>query len=194
MRVILVPVGPPPARQKSSPEAAAGLCCSLLVQLRQSLAGVFGHPIGLRPRSLDTSFALDLTRNQFFSTAILQRLESLAEKSDCRLLGVTTVDLFVPVLTFVFGEAQLGGTAALVSTHRLRPEFYGLPPDPGLLRERLVKEAVHELGHTLGLRHCGAWHCAMASTHAIETLDVKNTEFCPACRRQLPETAGARHV
>ncbi|MBI4462937.1 MAG: archemetzincin, partial [Acidobacteria bacterium] len=65
-----------------------------------------------------------------------------------RLLGITALDLYVPVLTFVFGEAQLSGRCALVSAHRLREEFYGLPPSNDLFHERLVKEAVHELGHT----------------------------------------------
>ncbi|MBI3470125.1 MAG: hypothetical protein HY013_02060, partial [Candidatus Solibacter usitatus] len=74
-------------------------------------------------------------------------------------------------LTFVFGEAQLEGRCALVSFHRLREEFYGLPARPDLLGERLLKEAVHEVGHTFGLRHCGRWSCVMALTHAVERLD-----------------------
>jgi archaemetzincin len=87
----------------------------------------------------------------------------------------------VPILTFVFGEAQLQGGCALVSTHRLHEEFYGLETREELTRERLLKEAVHELGHTFGLRHCRDWRCAMASTHAVERLDLKEAAFCPAC-------------
>ena len=99
-----------------------------------------------------------------------------------RVLGVTECDLFVPVLTFVFGEAQLDGDCAAVSTARLDERFYGLPAREELLRERLVKEAVHELGHTFGLGHCADWHCVMASSHGVERLDVKGSEFCARCR------------
>ena len=104
---------------------------------------------------------------------------------DARVLGVTACDLYVPVLTFVFGEAQLDGNCAVVSTARLHEEFYGLPAREDLLRERLVKEAAHELGHTFGLRHCADWRCVMASSHAVERLDVKGAEFCAACRKPV---------
>ena len=104
---------------------------------------------------------------------------------DARVLGVTSCDLLVPVLTFVFGEAQLDGNCAVVSTARLEEKFYGMPPRNDLLRERLVKEAAHELGHTFELRHCADWRCVMASSHAVERLDVKGADFCDACRRPV---------
>jgi archaemetzincin len=68
---------------------------------------------------------------------------------------------------------------------RLAEEFYGLPPREVLLRERLVKEAVHELGHTFGLQHCQDWECVMASSHGVERLDVKGVDFCPRCRKVI---------
>src|SRR5205085_1171664 len=105
-------------------------------------------PCSIRPDTLDAAFALDPNRNQFHSTAILGAMQPLANGS--RILAVTGLDLFVPVLTFVFGEAQLSGNCAIVSSHRLREEVYGLPPNPSLLAERLYKEAAHELGHTFG--------------------------------------------
>ena len=152
----------------------------LLGGLGLQLARAFRAPCRVRPETLAAGFTFDPGRAQYHSTAILQALQPMANGN--RILGVTSLDLYVPVLTFVFGEAQLGGTCAVVSTHRLRDEVYGLPPNPALLRERLLKEAVHELGHTFGLRHCDDWRCVMASTHAVEYLDVKTAEFCPACR------------
>lgn len=155
----------------------------LLESLPRKLASAFRANCQIRPESLDATFALDSRRDQYHSTAILQAMQPLANGR--RILAVTSLDLFVPVLTFVFGEAQLAGNCAVVSIHRLREEVYGLPPNPALLAERLVKEAVHELGHTFGLRHCDDWSCAMASSHSVEWLDVKGADLCPACRKAL---------
>lgn len=164
--------------------SATGPELAVLEGLAAALARTFETPCRIRPELLDVSFALDSARQQYHSTAILHRLERLCDP-DARNLGVTSCDLFVPVLTFVFGEAQLDGNCAAVSLARLREEAYGMPPREDLLRERLLKEAVHELGHTFGLRHCPAWRCVMASSHAVERLDVKGAEFCAACRRRV---------
>lgn len=153
----------------------------LLDGLAAALAEVFHVSCHVSTEVLDVSFALDPGRRQYHSTAILRTMTPLAADPDIRLLGVTELDLFVPVLTFVFGEAQLEGPCALVSLHRLREEFYGLPPDPELTALRLAKEAVHELGHTFGLRHCPNWQCAMASTHSAERLDLKEARYCETC-------------
>ena len=155
-----------------------------LEHLAVGLARIFRTPCSVRPGSLNSSFALDPRRNQYYSTAILQRLERSADP-DARVLGVTALDLYVPVLTFVFGEAQLEGNCAVVSQARLDEQFYGLPQREDLLHERLLKESVHELGHTFGLRHCTDWQCVMTSSHAVERLDIKNVDFCASCRRQV---------
>ena len=147
------------------------------------LVRVFRAPCRIRPETLDAAFAHDARRGQYHSTAILQALQPLA--SETRVLAVTSLDLFVPILTFVFGEAQLAGRCAVVSTHRLREEIYGMAPNPALLQERLIKEAVHELGHTFGLQHCDDWRCAMASSHSVEFLDVKGAELCDNCRQSI---------
>jgi archaemetzincin len=155
-----------------------------LEQLAASLARTFRTPCRIRPDTFDLAFALDAGRQQYYSTAIIQRLERAGDR-DARVLGVTACDLYVPVLTFVFGEAQLDGNCAVVSGARLREEFYGMPPSEVLYRERLVKEAAHELGHTFGLRHCADWRCVMASSHAVELLDVKGADFCRMCGKSI---------
>lgn len=139
----------------------------------------------------DLSFALLASRGQFYSTAILARLEEeqarlKSSRSRPVVLGVADVDLSLPIFTFVFGEARDHGPCAVVSGHRLRQEFYGLPPDRPLFEERLLKMAVHELGHTLGLRHCAGYRCVMATSYSIERVDLKSREFCSACKAQLP--------
>jgi archaemetzincin len=164
----------------SPPEPPLGA----LEHLAAGLARVFRTPCNVRPGLLDPAFALDPRRNQYHSTAILQRLERIADP-DARVLAVTTLDLYVPVLTFVFGEAQLEGNCAVVSIARLDEQFYGLPHREDLLHERLLKESVHELGHTFGLRHCPDWQCVMASSHGVERLDIKSSDFCKSCHREV---------
>lgn len=163
-------------------EVPAEVLGALALQLTQTLR----QECRVRPDRLNVAFARDRQRNQFYSTAILQAMQPFVEKG-ARLLAVTSLDLYVPVLTFVFGEAQLSGSCAVVSLHRLREEFYGLPARADLMRERLVKEAVHELGHTFGLRHCDDWRCVMTSSHGVERLDVKGAEFCFTCGRVVAE-------
>ncbi|NIP57319.1 MAG: archemetzincin, partial [Gemmatimonadetes bacterium] len=85
---------------------------------------------------------------------------------------------FLPVFTFVFGEARLDGPAAVVSLHRLRPQAYGLPPDPPRLIARTLTEVVHELGHTFGLRHCTDFSCAMRASRAADEIDLKPPAYC----------------
>jgi archaemetzincin len=135
--------------------------------------------------SLDPAFAFDPGRRQYWSTPILARLEAMRPPGADRILGLTEVDLFVPILTFVFGEAMLHRPPALVSLHRLRPSFYGLPEDGGLTLERARREAVHELGHTFGLIHCQDYDCAMRSSRVADEIDLKGPGLCSTCAASL---------
>jgi archaemetzincin len=155
---------------------------AILDRLSAQLASVLPIRVRIRPDLIDPVYDFDPNRGQYYSTSILKRLSALPRGRDDRILGVTQLDLFVPVLTFVFGEAQLNGDCALVSCCRLSEEFYGLPANVERSSVRLIKEAVHELGHTFALLHCGDWRCVMASSHGIERLDAKGTEFCRECR------------
>ena len=158
----------------------------LLDGLRSELVAEFRVPCEVLGAVLDPSFALNPERRQHHSTEMLAKMGAHLTPDTWRLLGVTSVDLYIPILTFVFGEAQVGGPCAVASMHRLRQEFYGLPPNISLLRDRLVKEAVHEVGHTLGLTHCEDYRCAMASSHGVEWIDLKEPTLCSACRPRCP--------
>jgi archaemetzincin len=131
--------------------------------------------------------AFDSTRRQYSSPEFMRALAKQAAETGQRVLGVTERDLFIPVLTFVFGQAQLAGTIAVVSTARLRQEFYSLPRDDGLFSARLNKEVAHETGHTLGLVHCPDRACVMSLSTAILHVDRKQPNFCFSCRRVLDE-------
>jgi archaemetzincin len=125
-------------------------------------------------------------RGQYNGAQILEKIETGvdAEKG----LIYTSVDLYIPIFTFVFGLAKLNGRLGIVSTCRLRPEFYGLPPDENRLKERLIKESVHELGHLLNLRHCADYRCVMSSSNTADELDVKGAEYCIACADLIRKT------
>ncbi len=157
-----------------------------LTALSEPLSEVFHLPVSIHIGSpVDPQSAFDSFRNQFNSTLILAQLLDRYGRHDGKVLGITTDDLFVPVLTYVFGEAQLDGTAAVVSAHRLLEDFYGLAPDPAVEHDRLLKEAVHELGHTFGLIHCHDPECVMRSSTAVEDIDLKGVGMCDRCRSQL---------
>lgn len=154
---------------------------ALLDYLALTLPEGVGGPCAILRKGIDPREAFDARRQQFHSTRILTLLSALPAPDGARTLGVADVDLFVPILTFVFGEAQLGGAAALFSASRLRQEFYGLPQDEVLFYERCEKEALHELGHTLGLVHCPLYTCAMHYSNSIEEVDLKGASWCPDC-------------
>lgn len=162
----------------------------LLLDVGPALADVFRVPCRVQPALMDPQFAFHTERQQYHSSELLHAMQAHANKGAWRVLGITAVDLYIPILTFVFGEAQMGGPCAVVSAHRLTQEFYGLPADPELFRARLIKEAVHEVGHTLDLTHCNDYSCAMAPSHAVEWIDLKEAALCNDCQSQVLEAAG----
>lgn len=149
------------------------------------VARLLERPVAAERLPLDLAAAYDRPRRQHNSTALLAQLVARGGPPDEKRLVVVDVDLFIPVLTFVFGEAQLSGPAAVVSTARLDERFYGLPADPALLHDRLVKEIVHELGHTFGLYHCRQFECVMRSSTDVEEIDLKKAHLCRECRAKL---------
>ena len=141
--------------------------------------------IGGAVRSVDGAY--DPSRDQYNSRRLLQQLHGLRPQGTARVLGLTGLDLFIPVLTFVFGEAQLEGPTAVVSSFRLDNRYYGLPDDATLTQARVIKEAVHELGHTYGLLHCNDTRCVMRSSTYVEQIDFKDRRFCMSCAQAIYE-------
>ena len=130
--------------------------------------------------------AYSSTRKQYNSSRILVRMSDFVkDRNTERFLGITDVDLHVPNLNFVFGEAECPGRFAIISLSRLKPEFFGQPPNRTLFHERSVKEAVHELGHTLGLHHCRNPKCVMFFSNSLLDTDRKEATFCERCYSQV---------
>ena len=127
--------------------------------------------------------ALNKKRNQYNSTVILAGIQNFTfnQKEFHRVLGIVDVDVYASGLNYVFGEAYLSGPAGLISLWRLKPEFYGEEPDSGAFKLRILKEAVHELGHTLGLQHCTHTYCVMRFSNSIFDVDKKQTLLCDQC-------------
>ncbi len=161
--------------------ADASIIEFLALSLRENL--------GLSCKVSDITISLegtyDVVRKQYYSTKLLERLLAHHEDDETKLLGVADVDLFIPPLSFVFGEAQFDNPASIVSTYRLRQEFYGLPEDAQMLYLRCEKEAVHELGHSFGLVHCRDYRCVMYLSYSVEDIDLKANSFCRKCHETL---------
>ena len=163
---------------------------------REALAAVtgrvateFAYPVrGMELGSVE--FAYDAQRRQYGSIAVLDMLLRRCPPDAGKLLAVTERDLYIPVLTFVFGQAQLGGRVGVVSFARLRQEFYGLVANREIFLARAHKEALHEAGHLFGLVHCAEPKCAMSLSTTVRQIDLKGDAFCAACThavRRHPE-------
>lgn len=154
--------------------------------INREIETFFGCPTKTLALLDDIDFSYNPSRGQYHSTVILEHLAERAPAGTLKVLGITDHDLFIPILTHVYGEAQLGGTACVVSIRRLRE---GIPPGGGLefLRLRLLKEAVHELGHSFNLRHCRDEQCIMHYCRKIQHVDRKSAAFCRYCRVMLAD-------
>jgi archaemetzincin len=159
---------------------------SLIEAVALGVQQVFGLNSTVCPLLSDLAFAFDLKRAQYHSTPILAKLAAAAPAWALKVLAVTQVDLFIPILTHVYGEAQLGGRACIVS-------FCRLNEGPSALNvaqihvERLVKEAVHELGHTFKLRHCPSPSCLMHYCRSEADVDRKSDQLCRYCQVLLQD-------
>mgnify|MGYP006275074183 CR=1 FL=1 len=137
----------------------------------------FSFHTRIAPILEDISFAFDPERHQYNSTKILEKLAEKSSGEYVKVIAVTREDLFIPILTHVYGEAQLGGKACIVSTARL--ESILDTEEKGC--NRVMKEALHELGHTFHLTHCRDESCLMHYCRKVYDVDKKFFRFCRYC-------------
>jgi archaemetzincin len=141
--------------------------------------------VNLRDGYLDLSEFFDPLRRQYNGTKLLSHVENSFATDSSKTIGLFSVDLFIPILTYIFGQAFLNGRSGIASDYRLSNERYGIAPDARLLLERFRKEVIHELGHTFGLIHCHFPTCVMRSGTYVEDIDQKEESFCPVCRESV---------
>jgi archaemetzincin len=159
---------------------------ALLEDVGAALKAVFGAPSDLGIGQGRPTYAFNKDRAQYHSAAVLRRLAQIpGRQAGIPILGVAEVDLFIPDVPFVFGEADRDALVAVVSLARLQVAGDGPPIDPKKLKHRLQAEAVHEAGHLLGLSHCADHRCAMFLSHSSADADRKNPGLCTSCREAL---------
>ena len=158
---------------------------AMLRMLQDHLRDYLSLPVKITGNMPVPEASYERSRNQYNSTRILREILRDTPGDAIKIVGVIDRDLCIPILTFVFGEAQLGGVASIVSIARLRQEFHGLSPDEGILFERLVKEVLHELGHNFGLIHCPDRECVMYLSNTVRDVDRKGITYCTSCDSTL---------
>jgi archaemetzincin len=152
----------------------------------ETLGRLFRFPVDTAALELDLDAAFSKERNQYYSTKLIA--DALGKTGDLegKVLMLVDFDLYVPVFTFLFGEAQLEGKHSIVSVCRLHEEFYTGKTDDEALFQRTMKEALHELGHNFGLVHCKDWNCVMHTSRGVEEIDVKGAYYCDRCAERVP--------
>jgi archaemetzincin len=158
---------------------------NILEELKERLEQTFGCPVETAFENFNLEKAYYSKRKQYLATKLLSKLKKAGVAKGENVLGIVDVDLYAPGLNFIFGQAEIAAGTAVISLSRLRQEYYGLPSDRALFLDRTIKEAVHELGHTLGLDHCSNAKCVMHFSNSLADTDLKQAAFCSLCRPKL---------
>jgi archaemetzincin len=157
----------------------------ILEMIVPDISREFSFPVRTKSGNLDLSEFYDPSRRQYNGTALLNKIDNEFATDSSKTLGLFNIDLFIPILTYIFGQAFLNGRIGIVSIYRLSNERYGIKTDDMILLQRFRKEIIHELGHMFGLIHCSDPVCVMRSSTYAEDIDQKSQALCPTCRIQL---------
>lgn len=157
----------------------------LLEKIAPDISREFSYPVKSKSGNLDLSEFYDPARKQYNGTTLLKKIDTEFASDYSKTLGLFGIDLFIPILTYIFGQAFLNGRIGIASVYRLSNERYGIKNDEKILVERFRKEAIHEIGHMFGLIHCSDPVCVMRSSTYVEDIDQKYHSLCPECSRQL---------
>ncbi len=144
--------------------------------------------MNIKEGHLDLSEFYDPDQEAIQWNQLMNEVENNFSSDSSKTIGLFNVDLFIPILTYIFGQAFLNGRAGIASSYRLSNERYGMMTDDKFVLERFKKEVIHELGHTFGLIHCHIPTCVMRSSTYVEDIDQKSTHLCAGCRKIIETT------
>jgi archaemetzincin len=157
----------------------------LIKNVADSVNHEFHFKVNIKEGHLDLSEYYDPGRRQYNGTKLLKEVDYLFSTDQSKTLGLFSVDLFIPILTYIFGQAFLNGRTGIASLYRLSNERYGINADNKYVPDRFGKEVIHELGHTFGLVHCYVPTCVMRSSTYVEDIDQKSANLCLKCREAI---------
>src|ERR1035437_3782378 len=157
----------------------------ILEKSAEAVENEFRASVNLREGHIDLSEFYDPSRRQYNGNLLLKLLDSTPLPDSEKTLGLFNVDLFIPILTFIFGQAFLNGRTGIASLYRFSNEYYGMESDNKFILGRFKKEIIHELGHTFGLIHCSSPTCVMRSSTYVEDIDQKSSNICFKCREEI---------
>jgi archaemetzincin len=155
---------------------------NFLKNVAEAVGYEFHVAVNTKEGHLDLSEFYDPTRRQYNGFKLLKEVDKIYSSDSCKTLGLFSVDLFIPILTYIFGQAFLNGNTGIASLYRLSNERYGMSTNDKYILDRFIKEVIHELGHTFGLIHCHIPTCVMRSSTYVEDIDQKNSNICHKCR------------
>lgn len=158
---------------------------NFLRNIAENVAKKFQQKVDIEEKYIELSLYYDPMRRQYNGYKLLKEIDAQPYSNKIKKIAIFQVDLFIPILTYIFGQATFNGNTGIASLYRLRNELYGLKKDNKLMFERFCKVIIHELGHTFGLIHCHTPSCVMNSSTYVEDLDQKESSFCPLCNSAL---------
>ena len=156
-----------------------------LEEIAEEVAKEFHCAVNIEISNINLDEFYDSARRQYDANRLVKKIDSLFPFQYLKKIGLFRVDLFIPILTYIFGQAILKGNTGIASLYRLKNEQYGMKKDEALLLDRFKKVIIHELGHTFGLIHCHVPDCVMRSSTYVEEIDQKKRQFCKKCREEL---------
>ena len=199
MQIIIQPIPYSASEFEYNSNNNSSLICSLI----QHLSKIFGDMASINSGGLQSSsssfqasttaattpptYLYDRHRKQWISNRMLDwLLQNNNPDDNTKVLAICDFDAYSDELNFVFGEAHFGGRVAAIYLPRLREEFYVRKSDTNkLFKQRVIKEAVHELGHVFGLTHCEKSKCVMHFSNSLQDTDFKDHKFCERCNKIL---------
>ena len=158
---------------------------NFLENIAKDVSQEFLFPVNIEESHIDLNEFYDPMRRQYDGNRLIKVIDAMYSSQLLIKVGLFRVDLFIPILTYIFGQAAFKGSTGIASLYRLRNEHYGMKKDEALLLNRFRKVVIHELGHTFGLIHCLIPTCVMRSSTYVEDIDQKSHNLCIKCRTEI---------